>query len=174
MILLSLLRSKLSLHCLHSGGGESVSTPSSDVQLSESSDSDLSVSLTQSELEEDLPQGGAAERKPSSGGNDDHNQHRAEPSLHSDVSRKTPPAVTLERYRMSDIRNLLHMLYFKSSIHNILTHLKNTNKNLSGCCHRGVLMKESGEDTIQSSLPPSHQKLTRRIGGVAVMQSCSL
>ncbi|KAG7226265.1 hypothetical protein INR49_003016 [Caranx melampygus] len=48
------------------GRCESVSTPSSDVQLSESSVSDLSISLTQSELEEDdLPEGVQPERNAS-------------------------------------------------------------------------------------------------------------
>lgn len=85
---------------MHSGSRESVSTLSSDVQLSESTASDLSISLTQSELEEDLPQGVAPERNATSGGSDNHNQHSAESSLHSHGSKNTSPAVVLERYSM--------------------------------------------------------------------------
>lgn len=80
------------------------------MQLSESSASDLSISLTQSELDEDLPEGVAPERNASSGGSDDHNRHSPESSLHSDGSKDAPqlnressaPVVTLERYRMYD------------------------------------------------------------------------
>lgn len=101
--------------CLHSGGCDSVSTPSSDMQLSESSASDLSISLTQSELEEDLPEGVAPERNATSAGSDDHNHHSPESSLHSDGSKNTPqlncessaPAVTLKRYSMFDFCTLL-------------------------------------------------------------------
>lgn len=78
------------------------------MQLSESSASDLSISLTQSELEEDLPEGVAPERNATSEGSDDQNRHSLESSLHSDGSKNTPqlncettpPAVTLERYSM--------------------------------------------------------------------------
>lgn len=77
------------------------------MQLSESSASDLSISLTQSELEEDLPEGVAPVRSATSQGSDDHNQHSSESSLQSDGSKKTPqlnsvPLVTLERYSMYD------------------------------------------------------------------------
>lgn len=85
------------------------------MQLSESSASDLSISLTQSELEEDLPEGVAPERNPTSGGSDDHNQHSPESSLLSDGFKNTPqlncessaPVVTLERYSMYDFCTLL-------------------------------------------------------------------
>eukprot|EP00064_Thunnus_orientalis_P013202 superscaffoldBa00002116_g13239 len=95
------------------GRRESVSTPSSDVQLSESSASDLSISLTQSELEEDLPEGVAPERNATSEWSDDQNQHSPESSLHSDGSKNTPqlncettpPAV--ERLSQEGLFNLL-------------------------------------------------------------------
>ncbi|XP_059209971.1 centrosomal protein kizuna [Centropristis striata] len=94
------------------GRRESVSTPSSDVQLSESTASDLSISLTQSELEEDLVEGVAPERNATSAGSDDHNQRSPESSLHSDVSRNTPhsasaPVVTLESLSQEGLFNLL-------------------------------------------------------------------
>uniref|UniRef100_A0A3Q1GUX4 Centrosomal protein kizuna n=1 Tax=Acanthochromis polyacanthus TaxID=80966 RepID=A0A3Q1GUX4_9TELE len=86
------------------GKSESISTPSSDVQLSESSVSDLTISLTQSELEEDPPEGVAPERNGSYGGSDDPNQHSPQSSVHSDGSKNTPqlnsetsaPVVTLK------------------------------------------------------------------------------
>ncbi|XP_074516697.1 centrosomal protein kizuna isoform X4 [Sebastes fasciatus] len=95
------------------GRRESVRTPSSDV--SESSISDLSISLTQSELDEDLPEGVAPERKATSGGSDDHNQHSPESSLHSDGSKDTPrlnressaPVLTLESLSQEGLFNLL-------------------------------------------------------------------
>ncbi|TKS86393.1 Centrosomal protein kizuna [Collichthys lucidus] len=62
------------------------------------------ISLTQSELEEDLPESVAHERNASSGETDNHNQHSPESSLHSNGSKNTPqlncessaPVVTLE------------------------------------------------------------------------------
>lgn len=87
---------------MHAGRHESVSTPSSDVELSESTASDLSISLTQSELEEDLPQGVAPERNATSGGSNGHNQHSPETSLDSDDSKNETPAVILERCTMYD------------------------------------------------------------------------
>ncbi|XP_068195417.1 centrosomal protein kizuna isoform X2 [Antennarius striatus] len=66
------------------GGRASVSSPVSDVQLSESSTSDLSISLTQSELEEDSDDDAAPERS------EDHNQHSPDSSLRSDGSQHTP------------------------------------------------------------------------------------
>lgn len=94
--------------CLHSGKCESVSEPSSDVQVSESSASDLTISLTQSELEEDLPEDVAPERNASHRESGDHKQHRPESSLHSITSENTPqlnsdssaPVVTLKRYKV--------------------------------------------------------------------------
>ncbi|XP_018553345.1 centrosomal protein kizuna isoform X1 [Lates calcarifer] len=88
------------------GRCESVSTPSSDVQLSESSASDLSISLTQSELEEDLPEVVEPERNATSRGSDDHNQHSPELSLHSDGSKNTS-SVTLESLSQEGLFNLL-------------------------------------------------------------------
>ncbi|XP_040917528.1 centrosomal protein kizuna [Toxotes jaculatrix] len=89
------------------GRRESVSTPSSDVQLSETSASDLSISLTQSELEDDLPEGEERQRSVTSGGSDDHNQHSPESSLRSDGSKNTSPAVTLESLSQEGLFNLL-------------------------------------------------------------------
>ncbi|XP_032356458.1 centrosomal protein kizuna isoform X2 [Etheostoma spectabile] len=96
------------------GRCESVSTPSSDVQWSESSASDLSISLTQSELEEDLPEGVVPEGNGTSGGSDDHNQHSPESSLHSDGSKNTPQLnseslapVTVESLSQEGLFNLL-------------------------------------------------------------------
>ncbi|KAK5886033.1 hypothetical protein CesoFtcFv8_017111 [Champsocephalus esox] len=97
------------------GRGESVSTPSSDVQLSESTASDLSISLTQSELDEDPPEGVAPERNATSEWSDDQNQHSPESSLHSDGSKSKPqsngqssaPAVTLESLSQEGLFNLL-------------------------------------------------------------------
>lgn len=83
---------------MHSGSWESVNAPSSDAQLSESSASDLSISLTQSELEEDLLEDVESERNATSGGNGDHSRHSPESSLHSDGSKNTSPAATVERY----------------------------------------------------------------------------
>ncbi|XP_068436279.1 centrosomal protein kizuna isoform X2 [Clinocottus analis] len=76
-------------------GGQSVSTPSSDVPWSESTDSDLSLSLTESELEEDPPEGVAPERNATSGASDDDNRHSPESSRHSDES-KNPPQLNCE------------------------------------------------------------------------------
>ncbi|XP_062253964.1 centrosomal protein kizuna isoform X2 [Platichthys flesus] len=78
-----------------------VSTPGSDVELSESSASDLSVSLTQSELSDDVE----SERNATSGGSDALNQHSLESPIHSDGSKKT--AVTLESLSQEGIFNLL-------------------------------------------------------------------
>ncbi|XP_039993964.1 centrosomal protein kizuna isoform X2 [Xiphias gladius] len=89
------------------GRCESVSTASSDVQLSESSASDLSISLTQSELEEDPPEGVEPERNATSGGGDDHNQHSPDSSLPSDRSKNTTPAVTLESLSQEGLFSLL-------------------------------------------------------------------
>ncbi|XP_070776949.1 centrosomal protein kizuna [Enoplosus armatus] len=97
------------------GRCESVSTPSSDVQLSGSSASDLSISLTQSELEEDLSEGVAPERNATSGGSDDHNQHSPESSPLSGGSKKAPQlqcessaaVVTLESLSQEGLFNLL-------------------------------------------------------------------
>ncbi|KAM4723830.1 centrosomal protein kizuna isoform 2-T2 [Anableps anableps] len=72
-----------------SGKCERVGEPSSDVQLSESSSSDLTISLTQSELEEDLPEEAASERNTSCRGSGDHKQHRPDLFPHSDGSKNT-------------------------------------------------------------------------------------
>ncbi|XP_060918807.1 centrosomal protein kizuna [Labrus mixtus] len=97
------------------GRSESVSTLSSDVQLSESSVSELSISLTQSELEEDPPEGVAPDRKTTSGRDDDHNQHSPVSSLHSEGSKNTSqlnfespaPVVTLESLSQKGLFTLL-------------------------------------------------------------------
>ncbi|XP_035024522.1 centrosomal protein kizuna [Hippoglossus stenolepis] len=83
-----------------------VSTPGSDVQLSESSASDLSISLTQSELDQDLPEDVESERNATSGWSDALNQHSLESPIHSDGSKKTE-AVTLESLSQEGIFNLL-------------------------------------------------------------------
>uniref|UniRef100_A0AAQ4PAP6 Centrosomal protein kizuna n=1 Tax=Gasterosteus aculeatus aculeatus TaxID=481459 RepID=A0AAQ4PAP6_GASAC len=74
------------------GRRESVGTLSSGVPLSESPVSDLSISLTQSELEEDPPEGVAPETSATpSGASDDHNRRRRpESPLQSDSSEHTP------------------------------------------------------------------------------------
>ncbi|XP_034531174.1 centrosomal protein kizuna isoform X2 [Notolabrus celidotus] len=92
---------------------DSVSTPSSDVQLSESSVSDLSISLTQSELEEDPAEGVASDRRTTSGGNDDDNQHSPVSPMHSDGSKNIPQSkfeasvVTLGSLSQEGLFNLL-------------------------------------------------------------------
>ncbi|XP_023142667.2 centrosomal protein kizuna isoform X1 [Amphiprion ocellaris] len=97
------------------GKSESISTQSSDVQLSESSVSDLTISLTQSELEEDPPEGVALDRNGSYGESDDPNQHSPQSSIHSDGSKNTPqinsetsaPVVTLKSLSQEGLFNLL-------------------------------------------------------------------
>uniref|UniRef100_A0A1A8JL76 Centrosomal protein kizuna n=1 Tax=Nothobranchius kuhntae TaxID=321403 RepID=A0A1A8JL76_NOTKU len=94
---------------------ESVSDPSSDVQLSESSASDLTISRTQSELEEDLSEDVAPERNASYRESD---VHRPESSLHSSASKNTfqlrsgssAPAVTFKRLSMEGLFNLLESI----------------------------------------------------------------
>ncbi|XP_029316498.1 centrosomal protein kizuna isoform X1 [Cottoperca gobio] len=89
---------------------------SSDVQLSESSASDLSISLTQSELEEDPPEGLSPEQNATSEGSDYPDQHSPESSLYSHGCENTPqlnckssaPAVTLESLSQEGLFNLLH------------------------------------------------------------------
>ncbi|XP_028251035.1 centrosomal protein kizuna isoform X2 [Parambassis ranga] len=93
---------------------ESVSTLSSDVELSESS-SDLKTSLTESELEEDLPEDVAPKRTAACEGSDKHNQYRPESSIHSDGFNNTPqlnsessePVVTLKSLSLEGLFNLL-------------------------------------------------------------------
>lgn len=90
--------------CLHSGTRESVSASSSDVQLSESSASDLTISLTQSELEDDVPEEAELERESSFDGRDHHKGNCLQTSLNSNGSNNTSqvdsespgPAVTSE------------------------------------------------------------------------------
>ncbi|XP_032403418.1 centrosomal protein kizuna isoform X1 [Xiphophorus hellerii] len=98
-----------------SGKCESVGESCSDVQLSESSSSDLTISLTQSELEEDLPAEAASERNASCRGSGDHKQHRTDSSPHSDESKNTErlnsesstPGVTLKSLSLEGLFNLL-------------------------------------------------------------------
>lgn len=66
------------------------------MELSESTASNLSISLTQSELEEEL----APEWNASPGGSDILNQHSPQSSLRSHCSENTSPAVILERCSM--------------------------------------------------------------------------
>ncbi|KAK2891608.1 hypothetical protein Q8A73_017273 [Channa argus] len=89
------------------GRCDSVSTTSSDLQVSENSASDLSISLTQSELEENLLEDVAPERNGTFKENDDHSQHSPETSLHSDGSKNTSRAVTLERLSVEGLFYLL-------------------------------------------------------------------
>ncbi|MEQ2276755.1 hypothetical protein XENORESO_008061 [Xenotaenia resolanae] len=98
-----------------SGKYESVGEPSSDVQLSESSSSDLTISLTQSELEEDLPEEAASERNASFRGSGDHKQHCPDSSPCSDGSENTEqlnresstPGPTLTSLSLEGLFNLL-------------------------------------------------------------------
>lgn len=105
----------------HTDSGEVARRPpSSDVRLSESTASDLSLSLTPSELEEeeeeeeDLPDGVAPEKSATSGGSVAHTPRSPDSSLRSGGSgntqqldcESTAPAVTSERYSMYD-RTLL-------------------------------------------------------------------
>ncbi|XP_054894860.1 centrosomal protein kizuna isoform X1 [Poeciliopsis prolifica] len=98
-----------------SGKCESDGESCSDVQLSESSSSDLTISLTQSELEEDLPVETASERNASCRGSGDHKKHRPDSSPHSDESKNTEqlnsesltPGVTLKSLSLEGLFNLL-------------------------------------------------------------------
>ncbi|CAG5866289.1 unnamed protein product [Menidia menidia] len=89
-----------------SGKCESVSGPSFEEQLPESSASDLTISLTQSETEEDLPEDVSAKRNASDGGSGDHKQHSPDPSAHSD-SDSSAPVVTSESLSLEGLFNLL-------------------------------------------------------------------
>ncbi|XP_047467832.1 centrosomal protein kizuna [Mugil cephalus] len=109
------------------GRRESVGTPSSDVQLSESSATDLTISLTQSELEEDLPE--ESERNDTYEWSDNPNQHSPESSLHSRGSRDKPhtnsessaPVVTLQSLSQEGLFNLLDSI--EGRLHSEQTHL---------------------------------------------------
>ncbi|XP_029982693.1 centrosomal protein kizuna isoform X3 [Sphaeramia orbicularis] len=83
------------------------STPSSDVKLSVSSATDLSISLTQSELDEDLPESEALDKSTASDGADDHSQNSPESSFHSEVSKNASPKLNLERLSQKGLFNLL-------------------------------------------------------------------
>ncbi|XP_056151975.1 centrosomal protein kizuna [Lampris incognitus] len=84
--------------------GECVGTPSDSVNLSQSSTSDLSISLTDSELEdEDLPEGVAnldpipaarmaPEMSATAGGGDSDSLHREELFLHAGELKNRPPS----------------------------------------------------------------------------------
>ncbi|KAF7656272.1 hypothetical protein LDENG_00044130 [Lucifuga dentata] len=108
------------------GRCESVSPPSSGLKLSVSSASDLSLSLTQSESEDDLPKDVACkypdatvkvapERSTTSGGSDNHSQHSPELSLHSEGSKNglqlscdsSASEVTTPRLSQEGLFNLL-------------------------------------------------------------------
>lgn len=79
------------------------------MHLSESSD--LSLSLTQSELEEDPPDSVAPEMRATSGGRDDHSRHspgaKDTPQLNCESSA---PVVTLERYFIYRFSTLLSVI----------------------------------------------------------------
>ncbi|KAM4541702.1 centrosomal protein kizuna isoform 2-T2 [Odontesthes bonariensis] len=94
-----------------SGKRESASSPSSDEQLSESSASDLTISLTQSEMEDELPEDVAPKRNASYGGSDHHKQHSPESSSHSNGSKlnsdSSSPVMTLESLSPEGLFNLL-------------------------------------------------------------------
>lgn len=75
---------------LRSGSYDGASAASSDVELSESTASDLSLSLTQSEPEEELPDGEESDGDVSAVGS---------PDQISDGSRKTSPTMALQRCR---------------------------------------------------------------------------
>lgn len=83
------------------------------MQLSDTSSSDLTISLTQSESEDDLPADEAPEINASYEGYD-RKQHRHETSLHSNASKNTPqldtdssePGVALQRYSIFDSSDL--------------------------------------------------------------------
>lgn len=80
------------------------------MHLSESSD--LSLSLTQSELEEDPPDGVALEMRATSGGRDDHSRHspggsKDTPQLNCESSA---PVATLERYFIYHFSTLLSVI----------------------------------------------------------------
>ncbi|RVE56999.1 hypothetical protein OJAV_G00212090 [Oryzias javanicus] len=97
------------------GTRESVSASSSDVQLSESSASDLTISLTQSELEDDVPEEAELERESSFEGRDHHKGNCLQTSLNSNGSNNTSqvdsespgPAVTSEGLSLEGLFNLL-------------------------------------------------------------------
>lgn len=105
--------------CSHSGKRERVITPSSEVDLSESSASDLSLSLTQSELEHDTTDGEAPEENATFSGSDDHTQCSPESSHHLGGSNHTSQlncqpsasALTLERYCVRDFCILLSCVF---------------------------------------------------------------
>ncbi|KAM3871314.1 centrosomal protein kizuna [Diretmus argenteus] len=104
---------------------KSISTPSSSLKLSMSSASELSISLTDSELEEDLPEGGvhldatptagvAPEKSATSGGSGNHSQ---ESSFHSETENRLPlnhalipPEATSERLSPEGLCHLLESI----------------------------------------------------------------
>ncbi|XP_023807488.1 centrosomal protein kizuna isoform X3 [Oryzias latipes] len=98
-----------------SGTHESLSASSSDVQLSESSASDLTLSLTQSELEDDVPDEAELERESLFEGRDHHKEHCLQTSLNSNGSNNTSqldnestgPAVTSKGLSLEGLFNLL-------------------------------------------------------------------
>ncbi|AWP16731.1 putative centrosomal protein kizuna [Scophthalmus maximus] len=131
------------------GSWESVNAPSSDAQLSESSASDLSISLTQSELEEDLLEDVESERNATSGGNGDHSRHSPESSLHSDGSKNTSPAATVESLSHKGLFHLLDGI--EGRLHGEWTRVYGDSSidggqlnRLIGLCNRGAGL--NGED----------------------------
>ncbi|XP_041827973.1 LOW QUALITY PROTEIN: centrosomal protein kizuna [Melanotaenia boesemani] len=106
------------------GKCESISTLSSDVELSESSASDLTISLTQSELEEDLPEDVVPVRN-SYRGKDDHKQHSPKSSIHSNGSKlhseSSGSAVTLKSLSLEGFYSLLDSI--EGRLHGEQTHV---------------------------------------------------
>ncbi|XP_061600075.1 centrosomal protein kizuna isoform X1 [Cololabis saira] len=98
-----------------SGKCDSVSASSSDVQLSDSSSSDLTISVTQSEPEDDLPADDKSERNATYESSEDHKWHNPAASLDSNASKNSPrlgsdasqPVVTLQSLSLEGLFNLL-------------------------------------------------------------------
>lgn len=83
--------------------------PSSEVNLSISNSSALSISLTQSELDEDLPRSEATDKPEVMGESDNSHQSSVESTIHSDRS-DSPSHVILDRYCTLDICTLLSVI----------------------------------------------------------------
>lgn len=80
--------------------GSCKSSLSSEVNLTVSQSSALSISLTQSELDEDLPESEAADKHDLSEETENHYQHSPKSSLHSERSDRSMEGLTMERYNM--------------------------------------------------------------------------
>uniref|UniRef100_A0A668A9Q5 Centrosomal protein kizuna n=2 Tax=Myripristis murdjan TaxID=586833 RepID=A0A668A9Q5_9TELE len=148
------------------GGCENVSTPSSSVKLSVSSASDLSVSLTHSELEEDLPEGVAhpdiipsagatPERSDTPGESDKHgressslSESRSRPQSNNDP---IPHAAATERLSHEGLFHLLNHIegqlhYERTDVYrDSLIDGRKVNKIISLCNSRAGLNDEDLE-----------------------------